>query len=204
MIARALSNPRLPPGGWATNDVRTDHLSMLRHPLRHRPPPRSHGLSPQARPLFWAEYSGGAPCFQLKQAAPKTIPQWKLGREPPVWWTAECDAKEAERRRRRARSVRGVKLSLSATELRNALKEALAANQDRVVDTLRRWDGDGSGRIDAREFFRACTDGLRLAGWPASTYMELFASIVRPKPHLAPTPNVDLAALLVLVCTPAG
>ena len=33
MLVASLSKPRLPPGGWAVDELRTDHLSLLRHPM---------------------------------------------------------------------------------------------------------------------------------------------------------------------------
>jgi hypothetical protein len=164
----------MPPGGWQ-RERGEDPLSVLRYPLRVATAPPSDGLNKIPRPSSrgeqraqWEHRVGKGPGMMTMLHHPKTAqPAWRYrtGGAPPAWWMDHVAERNAPRR--------PVVASPEAQALKDKIKAALAASLDRVVDTLRLWDADLSGKIDKREFYEACTQGLHIHA-PRSAFNELF------------------------------
>ena len=144
-LARSLSRQMhtLPPGGWARPDGVQDPFSVLRYPLRSKEPP-STGLYPKPHPTTWATKVGGAAGLISRHASPKHLPAWRHGRPPPSWWVQQQAAKRAPKHPKQS--------SPEVARLKDRVKQALAKNLNRVVDTFREWDADLSGKVDKRDF----------------------------------------------------
>ena len=168
-LARSLSRQMhtLPPGGWARPDGVQDPFSVLRYPLRSKEPP-STGLYPKPHPTTWATKVGGAAGLISRHASPKHLPAWRHGRPPPSWWVQQQAAKRAPKHPKQS--------SPEVARLKDRVKQALAKNLNRVVDTFREWDADLSGKVDKREFFLACKTGLKIDA-PKQTYDALFDEV---------------------------
>ena len=168
-LARSLSKQMrtLPPGGWHRSEGVDDPLSVLRHPLRYREPPVT-ALHPKPHPTTWATKVGGAAGLISRHASPKTLPAWRHGRPPPAWWVRQQAA---------ARAPKALKQSSpEVARLKERVKQAMAKNLNRVVDTFREWDADLSGRVDKREFFLACKTGLGIEA-PKRAFDALFDEV---------------------------